>query len=1240
MNRNLIWKPLLIVLLVLIAAWNLYPPQDKLKKGIDIGGGTSLIYDIDTTGLSRAEQQGLAQRMIPILLKRIDPTNVANIVIRPQGDTRIEIQLPMATPDTQKRRKAYEDALNGLEAMNVNLLRVKRALSLEGQERQAAFDEFAAGDEDRKAILDQVAQINDQLKAKQAERDRLNTQRAELKKTLDSEGLRGGIVETRAPQWAKMSDEARNDAIRQHVENSKPELKETDPNEPADPNTPSGEEKLQPYKALVNQYVDTYENWAQTVDDLTEPETGLNARWNDAAARLTQLNLDTALVTDVLEMDPKLPKRAEYIQQFKDNFPERADKIDAVVQAFDAYRTVGGRLDDPEDLKRMLRGAGVLEFRILPTFGDGKSSESELEARLEELAAKGPKLGSDARYVWCEIENIADFRVRGAVIGQFGEKFYVLASNQKNEAMLHSSDKPWKLKRARHTVDEVGRRAISFELDDTGGAMFYTVTRNNVNRPLCILLDDVAFSAPNINTAIRGSGIIEGEFSQSEQDDMVNKLNAGSFPARLSDVPVSEKTIGSTLGHDNLMKGIRAGLIGMAAVAAFMVIYYLIAGAVADVALLMNVLFILAMMAMFRATFTLPGIAGLILTIGMSVDANVLIFERIREEQERGSSLRTAIANGYQRAFRTIFDANITTFFVALILYMVASEEIKGFAIVLMLGIVSSLFTALFVTRVVFDLLAKAGAIRDRLVMLRLIRKPTIDWMALRPVFTVISLVLIGGGMFVFFTRDESTNSKYDIEFTGGTSVQITLKDEFGQMTRDEVEAAFRNQAQQMGNSDLAAAKVYRIGETGAEYEITTTETNKTVATVTFADADETTATVRAGIVAAAEELNSTLYNLQVATADSRTFTVSTSQVNKAMVAAVLNEAFAEKAQVSEPVVDEVVSHAVREAFAGRLKVRQDLGLRIVEEQRVSETEMELADYLGGIKLTAQLDEPARVGEIRDRINELRFKPDADDLAWYRWEIFSDSLGALDNDDSVKTFVYATVYPEAGYRELSEDEWSRFAANARAKLQRAGSMETTLARVTQIDPSIGSQAKTQALVAIILSLAVVVAYIWIRFGTASYGLAAIMALVHDVAITLGAVTVCTYLVGKPLGNALLVGDFKIDLQMIAAFLTIIGYSLNDTIVVFDRIRENRGKLAKLTPQIITESINQTLSRTLLTSFTTFMVVFIMYVWGGERLRGFTFAMLVGIIVGTYSSIAIAAPMLLWGRKADTSKLKK
>ncbi|MHC5060589.1 MAG: protein translocase subunit SecD [Planctomycetota bacterium] len=1235
MSKNLNWKALLIVVLIGLAALNVYPPKDKLKMGLDLAGGTSLVYEIDTQGLDSEERKGLAQRMIPILLRRIDPTNVANIVMRPQGDTRIEIQLPVSSAETRRKREAYETALGALEKENINLLTVKRALLADEAARQETFSEFAGDSAERQEILDSLAASYDARKAKQEQRDDLAEQMAGAKEKIGSAGLRADSVESMAPQWSKLDEKAQAEAIAKFVEESKP----------ADEGLVEAMLSLfEDNKKLVAGYVEAYSKWAQVVNELTEPETGLNAQYDQAAAKLSDLNLSIAQMMDILELPPQTSDRKTRIKDFITRFPEREEKINNVLLAFDDYRQDRGRLDDPEDLKRMLRGSGVLEFRILPATNDGKITTGELAGYVEALQTKGPKQALGGKYVWSRIENIAEFpssynEIGQPVIGRFGDKDYVLGSNQTNESMLRGSGmKEWKLKKAYPTTDSrTGRRAIGFNLDQVASGMFYRVTNSNIGRPLCILLDGEAISAPIINDAISGSGIITGDFTETEVDDMVNKLNAGSFPARLSEVPISEKSIGATIGENNRDQGIIAGLIGLAAVGVFMLIYYMLSGSVADVALLMNMLFVLGMMAMFRATFTLPGIAAIILTIGMSVDANVLIFERIREEQIRGSSLRTAIATGYQRAFRTIFDANVTTFITALILFMVASEEIKGFAIVLMLGIASSMFTALFATRTIFDFLTARRIVKERLVMLRLVRSPNVNWMGIRGMFFTISFVLIIGGMCVFFLRSDVENSKYDIEFTGGTSVQLDLKKEAG-LTRSDVESRIRGKGLELNNPGLRAAKVYSVGDSGLQYEITTTETNETTATITFnTPGAETVESVTEAINRSMEDSSGVLYNLSV-TQEGADFVVSTSQVNRSLVREILGKAFGAKATVSEPAVNEIVSRAVRESFADMLDVRENLGVTITSDEKVTESDVELSDFLGGIKISCRLSKETTFDDLGTRFSEIRFKPDMQNLVFtYSYKILSSELVEPEAGAGMKEFVYVSVHPEAGYRDLSNDEWNRFVENEKAKIINAGSLQTSLARVTQIDPSIGAQSKTKALVAIILSLIAIVGYIWIRFGTARYGFAAIAALVHDVCITLGAVTVCTYIASTGLGKALLIGDFKINLEMIAAFLTIIGYSLNDTIVVFDRIRENKGKAGKLTPQMISNSINQTLSRTLLTSVTTFMVVLVMYIWGGAGLRGFTFAMLIGILVGTYSSIAIAAPILLLGGKATSSK---
>jgi len=1234
MRKNLHWKALLIIVLAGLAALNVYPPKDNLKLGLDLAGGTSLIYEIDTQGLDRAERKGLAQRMIPILLRRIDPTNVANIVMRPQGDTRIEIQLPVSSAQTRKKRQAYEKALEELEKGNVNLLIIRRALLAGDAEREEAFSRFAGDSEERREILDNLATAYDQRKTKQDARDSLASQMAQAREEIKSAGLRDDFVEAMAPRWSKLDAKARSEAIAKFVEENKP---------PEEGLVEAVISLFEDNKKLVEEYVSAYSKWAEVVNDLTGPETGLNAQYDQAVARLSELNLSMAQMTDVLDLPAESAQRRTQINDFILKFPKRDARINTVISAFDDYRKDRGRLDDPEDLKRMLKGAGVLEFRILPASNDGKVTTSELEGYMEALQTKGPKQALGGKYVWCQIEDIAKFPTSFRDIGQpaigtFGDKHYVLASNRENECMLRGSGmKEWKLRKAYPTTDsQTGRRAIGFDHDEVAAGMFYNITNNNIGRPLCILLDRESISAPIINDPIRGSGRITGDFTETEVEDMVNKLNAGSFPARLSEVPISEKSIGATIGADNRDQGIKAGLIGLAAVGVFMLIYYLLSGSIANVALLMNILFVLGMMAMFRATFTLPGIAAIILTIGMSVDANVLIFERIREEQGRGSSLRTAIATGYQRAFRTIFDANVTTFITALILYMVASEELKGFAIVLMLGIASSMFTALFVTRAIFDFLVSKRIIKEHLLMLRLIRNPQINWMGIRGAFFTVSLVLIVGGMSVFFMRSDVENSKYDIEFTGGTSVQLDLK-EGTDLSRSDIERRIREKGDQLDNAALRASKVYSVGDTGLQYEISTTETNETRATVTFNEPGaETVESVTEAINRAMEASSGTLYNLSVSQ-EGQEFVVSTSQVNRSLVRDVLTKAFGERAKVSEPVVNEIVSRAVRESFADQLDVRENLGVAITSVEKVTESDVELADFLGGIRISCALENETTYEEFATRFRDIRFKPDMQELVWYGYKILSDELTEPEAGASMKSFVYVSVHPEAGYRELSDDEWNRFVENERAKIINAGSLQTSLARVTQIDPSIGAQSKTRALVAIILSLVAIVGYIWIRFGTARYGFAAIAALVHDVCITLGAVTVCTYIASTGIGKAFLIGDFKINLEMIAAFLTIIGYSLNDTIVVFDRIRENRGKSGKLTAKMISNSINQTLSRTLLTSVTTFMVVLVMYIWGGVGLRGFTFAMLIGILIGTYSSVAIAAPILLLGGKATSSK---
>jgi SecD/SecF fusion protein len=1224
MDKNLLPKIILIVVLAAVAALTLYPPNKTLKPGIDLAGGTSLVYEIETQGLSEEQQRDLAQKMITVLRRRIDPANIQNLIWRPQGNTRFEIQMPLTSAESRQQREKFEAAFSDFLAKNVNRATIMRSLQKPLAERTKEFNRFAQGDPNRLAILEELARAYDEREQLRNTRDELWDQLKSVESKLSLAGLDLELIERNRTEWLKLNGEQLQDSLKAFL---------------------GSEENL----GLLTDYVKTYAEWSDIVGQLTKEDSGKNVQYEQARRKLDNLNLTEDQINFVLEMSPKSAERALRIQELKARFPDRAKQIDNVVAVFDEYRPYRGRLDDPSDLQRMLKGAGILEFRILPTRDRAELTPDEINIYVQSLAEKGPKYASDNKYVWCEIENIQDWRAPDSIVAPFGDKYYVLASNRPNEAILQGPTKrEWKLEKAEPTTDRMGRRAIAFLLDERGGKLFFNVTKRNPNRPLCILLDGIAISAPNIEAkgGIGKSGVITGSFTQTMVTDMVNKLNAGSLPARLIEQPISIKTIGPSIGADNRDQGIKAGVIGLVVVILCMLIYYMVAGTIADVALILNILFVLAVMAWVRATFTLPGIAGIILTIGMSVDANVLIFERIREEQQKGSGLTIAIKNGYQRAFRAIFDANLTTFITAAILYWVASEEIKGFAIVLMLGIVSSMFTALFVTRVILDFLVSRRIIKDHLLMLRLIHEPKVNWMGSRPIFFSISVLLIIAGLFVFFTRDDTKNNKYDIEFTGGTSVQINLKDTVS-LSRQDVEDRIRKVATELANPALAAANVYSIGESGKQYEINTTATNKTTATVTFSASGQATPRTIETITSAIEQAQSKLHNklsdLRVIrqSQGSDTFVIETSRMNPTLIENILSMAFPQ-AEISEPHIDEVVNSAIKTAFADELEIQQNLDPKVISKEKITEelvdSHPELADFIGGVKIECTIEKAATLNELDRRMKDLRFKPDMRELNWYAYRIYSSSPAITEPNQPVKSFTYVSVEPEAGLREMPEDEWASFVENETARVITAAELETSLPRVTQIDPSVGSEQKTRALIAIVLSLSAIVGYVWIRFGNVRYGFAAIIALVHDVCITVGAVTACTYIAATPIGQKLLIGDFKINLAMIAAFLTLIGYSLNDTIVVFDRIRENRRK-AQLIPKTITESINQTISRTILTSFTTFIVVLVMYIFGGPGLRGLTFAIGLGVIIGTYSSIAIAAPVLLLGTKAKKGKSK-
>ncbi|MBU1062440.1 MAG: protein translocase subunit SecD, partial [Candidatus Omnitrophica bacterium] len=304
---------------------------------------------------------------------------------------------------------------------------------------------------------------------------------------------------------------------------------------------------------------------------------------------------------------------------------------------------------------------------------------------------------------------------------------------------------------------------IALEFNSKGASIFSEVTGQNVNKRLAIVLDGKVHSAPRINEKIpSGRASITGRFSIDEATDIALVLRAGALPAPI--YIEEERTVGPLLGRDSIESGIRASLIGVVLVLSFMLVYYLFAGLVASIAMLLNFVIVLGVLGWFHTTLTLPGIAGMILVIGMAVDANVLIYERIREELLTGKHIRSAVAFGYNKAFTAILDSNITTLIAAALLFRFGTGPIRGFGVTLSIGILASMFTAIFVTRIIFDLVTSNKNF-TKLTMLQLFKKTKIDFIGKRWIAYALSLILVLGGMAVFFARGEAA---YGIDFTGG----------------------------------------------------------------------------------------------------------------------------------------------------------------------------------------------------------------------------------------------------------------------------------------------------------------------------------------------------------------------------------------------------------------------------------------------------------------------------------------
>ncbi|KPK44787.1 MAG: hypothetical protein AMK72_11650 [Planctomycetes bacterium SM23_25] len=875
-----------------------------------------------------------------------------------------------------------------------------------------------------------------------------------------------------------------------------------------------------------------------------------------------------------------------------------ADKA-AVGEWKDLVRTALATQRDVTRVKRLVRQAGFLEFRIVVDKVKDRDKGANFE-RLVSLKQAGQPSG-DARFAWYPLNKEKGWKwYREGALDAWNFVYVVDEESQTVEVLVDVSDGQdvtgKDLSGARPSTQE-GDPIVVFSLQPEAGARFARLTRPEMrNRQMAILLDGVIQSAPALRATLSTGGIIEGYRNDIRtRDEVVTILNSGQLAASLGD-PVTERTVGPELGADNIRGGFQASLIGFALVVLFILIYYRFAGLVANVALLLNLVLIICIMSLVRQAWTLPGIAGLILALAMAIDANVLIYERLREEKGREGSLAFALKRAYERAFRTILDANLTTLIPAFVLLWpgLATEEVKGFAVVMIIGILVSMFTAVVVTRMIFETAMKWGLVRQ-LNMFQLFAAPNLNWMRFVRPAVVVSGGLAALGAILFFSRGEQ---KYDIEFTGGTQVELTVKVPEGQAEvpistiRTRVTEAF---------GPATTVQELEYAHDAAEGEVDR-----------FLISVPATGTAAAGEAAVKEALSKAFADMRPELGTSQV-TAAASEITEATVRERL--ALIQPAGAKGPAGDKTADAEPADAPPAEAEPAGPAAARYIPPEE--------RQFLGKIRILADIDPPLAAGEVQRRIGAF-IRDRYPDVVGTLYRIEGRTPGQAAGE--FKTFdiwirqEYDGKRGDAPHPVFWADDIVRPALGA----------ERDFASTTSFEPTMAAEAWDKAVMAIVLSLALMIIYIWIRFARLSSGLAAVVALVHDVVLTLGAVAVAALAAGSFLGSALLFADFKINLPMVGAFLTLVGYSINDTIVVFDRIRENRGKYGDFSISVINASINQTFGRTVLTSVTVFLAVASLYIFAGRSstVHGLSFVMLFGTIVGTYSSIAIASPILV------------
>lgn len=753
------------------------------------------------------------------------------------------------------------------------------------------------------------------------------------------------------------------------------------------------------------------------------------------------------------------------------------------------------------------------------------------------------------------------------------------------------------------TFDEKGAPAVAFNLTESGSRKFRWLTTENSpqgtrQRQLGIVMDDRLLSAPNILQPISKQGRITGNFTTEEVRSLVDVLKAGQLPAALTKQPIAKNQIDATLGADTIRKGVYAIGVSLLLVLVFILYYYRFAGLIACVALVLNLAMILATMVLINQPLTLPGLAGLVLTVGMSVDANVLIFERIREEIKKGAKNRMAIRNGYAKATVTIIDANLTTLFTAIVLYAIGTDQIRGFAVTLILGILYSMFTAIHMSRTFFDIAERHNkltlSMSDAVNSIRnaMAGGGAFDFIGKGKITLVLSAFLVIIGIASLVVRGKGI---LDIDFAGGSSVQFRVAETATtEAVRDIVGEGIGEQ-----NGSPVQFTVNGVKMDGAE-----------PGTVFKVDSS----------IESVDELQSRIVESFASNDSINLVTYDVTILDEASSSsAILDDSNGVMLTAAQAETEDEATEETSEAPASNDAASDEAGTSGQSAVR------RISLGVDGSDAAAAISGPALVQRLKQSADELKIP------------LNERAIDLLPDGEGAEDWSPGSSVPFSNWKvTLPMDDQK--AQQVMGAVEQSLGEEPVWVSSSSVGARVAGQMIGRASVALFASLMVIILYIWFRFQRVIYGFAAVAALVHDVLITLGAIAI-SYYVADVLGF-LLIDPFKISLTVVAALLTIIGYSLNDTIVVFDRIRETKGKSPRLTGEMINTSINQTLSRTLLTSLTTLIVVVLLYAFGGEGIHAFAFALVVGVLVGTYSSVFVASPILLWlvqrGDKAEVT----